>query len=92
MAAPPSGEPGVLRRNAVALGFLAPAAIVLAFWIVYPTCYTVARSFFGTNWPVDRLYSSYGDVIDAYAEIVAPFSEAEQRALFFENAERIFRL
>src|SRR4051812_3608904 len=24
----------------------------------------VERSFFGTNWPVDRLYSDYGDVID----------------------------
>jgi len=36
-----------LRRNAVALGFLAPAAVILAVWIVYPTCYTVARSFFG---------------------------------------------
>ena len=46
-AVPPAGEPGALRRNAVALGFLAPAAIILAVWIVYPTCYTVARSFFG---------------------------------------------
>ena len=46
-AVPPSGEPGALRRNAVALGFLAPAAIILTVWIVYPTCYTVARSFFG---------------------------------------------
>ena len=27
----------------------------------------VERSFFGTNWPVDRLFSSYGDVLDAYA-------------------------
>jgi alpha-glucoside transport system permease protein len=47
VAAPPSGEPGALRRNAVALGFLAPAAIILIVWIVYPTCYTIARSFFG---------------------------------------------
>ena len=27
--------------------FIIPAAIILAVWIVYPTCYTVARSFFG---------------------------------------------
>lgn len=50
------------------------------------------RAFFGTNWPVDRLYSSYGDVLDAYAEIVADLGAAEQRALFAGNAERIFRL
>jgi alpha-glucoside transport system permease protein len=46
-AAPPAGEPGALRRNAVALGFLAPAAILLSVWIIYPTCYTIARSLFG---------------------------------------------
>jgi predicted TIM-barrel fold metal-dependent hydrolase len=52
----------------------------------------VERAFFGTNWPVDRLYSSYGDVLDAYAEIVSGFSDSEQRALFSENARRIFRI
>jgi predicted TIM-barrel fold metal-dependent hydrolase len=50
------------------------------------------RCFFGTNWPVDRLYSSYGDVLDAYAEIIGDLSEAEQRALFSENARRVFRV
>ncbi len=50
------------------------------------------RAFFGTNWPVDRIYSSYGDVLDAYAAIVADFTDAEQRALFAGNAKRIFRI
>ncbi len=50
------------------------------------------RVVFGTNWPVDRLYSSYPDVIDAYAAIIGGFSEAEQRALFAGNAERLFRI
>jgi predicted TIM-barrel fold metal-dependent hydrolase len=50
------------------------------------------RSFFGTNWPVDRLYSSFGDVVDAYATIISDFTEAEQTALFSGNAERIFRI
>jgi predicted TIM-barrel fold metal-dependent hydrolase len=50
------------------------------------------RSFFGSNWPVDRLFSSYGDVVDAYADIVSGFSEAEQRALFSGNANRVFGL
>lgn len=48
------------------------------------------RAFFGTNWPVDRLYSSYGDVVDAYAQIISDFPGAEQRALFSENARRVF--
>ena len=52
----------------------------------------IDRSFFGTNWPVDRLYSSYPDVIDAYAEIIKDFSENDQVKLFSGNAERIFRI
>ena len=62
-------------------------------WVM--TCietFGVERSFFGTNWPVDRLYSSYPDVLDAYAQIISGFSRSEQEALFFANAERIFRI
>jgi predicted TIM-barrel fold metal-dependent hydrolase len=54
--------------------------------------YGTERTFFGTNWPVDRLYSSYGDVLNAYEEIIAGFSEDEQRAMFSGNAERVFRI
>jgi alpha-glucoside transport system permease protein len=38
--------PGRLRRNAVALGFLAPALVMLGVWIVYPAIRTAVRSFF----------------------------------------------
>ena len=52
----------------------------------------VPRVVFGTNWPVDRMYSSYPDVINAYAEIISGFSRDEQTALFSGNAERLFRI
>ncbi len=52
----------------------------------------VERTVFGTNWPVDRLFSSYPDVVDAYASIIADLTPAEQSALFSGNAERIFRI
>lgn len=50
------------------------------------------RCFFGTNWPVDKMYSSYGKVIDAYAEIIGGFSRDERVALFSGNAEKLFRI
>jgi predicted TIM-barrel fold metal-dependent hydrolase len=50
------------------------------------------RAFFGTNWPVDRLFSSYGDVLEAYAELIADHTDEEQRALFSGNARRVFKL
>lgn len=52
----------------------------------------VSRVVFGTNWPVDRMFSSYPDIVDAYATIIAGFAPAEQRAMFSENAERLFRI
>ena len=48
-AAPPAPNQNFFRRNAVAFAFLAPAAILLVVWIVYPTVYTVYRSFFGRD-------------------------------------------
>ncbi len=52
----------------------------------------VDRIVFGTNWPVDRMYSSYPDVVNAYAEIISGYSQGEQVKMFSGNAERIFRI
>lgn len=52
----------------------------------------VERSFFGSNFPVDRLFSTYTDLLNALGEIVNDFSSGEQRALFQKNAERVFRV
>jgi predicted TIM-barrel fold metal-dependent hydrolase len=50
------------------------------------------RVVFGTNWPVDRMFSSYPDLINAYAAIIAGFSRDEQTAMFSGNAEKLFRI
>jgi predicted TIM-barrel fold metal-dependent hydrolase len=52
----------------------------------------VHRCMFGTNWPVDSLYSSYTDLVSAYRAIVASLSAGEQAALLAGNAERIYRI
>lgn len=50
------------------------------------------RAMFASNFPVDRLYSTYEVLWVAFADIVADMSVAEQAALFRENAERIYRI
>ena len=50
------------------------------------------RVVFGTNWPVDRMFSSYPDLINAYAKIISGFAQDEQMAMFSGNAERLFRI
>jgi alpha-glucoside transport system permease protein len=48
-AAPPAPSGGGLRRYAVPLLFLLPAAVLLGIWVVYPAVYTLFRSFFGQS-------------------------------------------
>jgi len=50
------------------------------------------RCMFGSNFPVDRLMSSYARLWDAYAEITAGFSAADREQLFAGTAERIYRI
>lgn len=50
------------------------------------------RCLFASNFPVDRLFSSYAAVWAAYDEITREFSADERAALFCGNAERVYRL
>lgn len=50
------------------------------------------RAMLGTNWPVDRLFGSYVDVVGAYRQVFAGLSGDEQRALFHGTAQRVYRI
>ena len=50
------------------------------------------RCVLGSNWPVDRLYSSYDVIMDLYREYISHLSDAEQATVLSENAARIFKL
>jgi predicted TIM-barrel fold metal-dependent hydrolase len=52
----------------------------------------VDRAMFGSNFPVDRLYSSFDALYGAFETIVASFSESEKGKLFHDNALRAYRL
>lgn len=50
------------------------------------------RVAFGSNFPVDKLYGSYGDVMGSYLEITADFSDSERDAMFHDNAAKFYRI
>ncbi|MFM0140085.1 amidohydrolase family protein [Caballeronia grimmiae] len=52
----------------------------------------VERCMFASNFPVDKLFSSYDDVFNAFKSITANFSAGERTSLFHDNAERVYRL
>lgn len=52
----------------------------------------VDRCMFASNFPVDKLFSSYDAIFDAFKKITIDFSSTERRRLFHDNAERFYRL
>lgn len=50
------------------------------------------RSLVGSNWPLDRIVSSYDAIMDMYRRLVSSLSDSEQAAFLFGNARRIYRL
>jgi len=50
----------------------------------------IGRSMFASNFPVDGLCASFDAIVTGMLAIVQDFSAAEQRALFHDNAIRIY--
>jgi predicted TIM-barrel fold metal-dependent hydrolase len=52
----------------------------------------VKRCMFGTNWPVDRLYSDLPTLVEAYRTLIADLGPVEQRDVLLDNAMRFYRM
>jgi predicted TIM-barrel fold metal-dependent hydrolase len=50
------------------------------------------RCLFGSNFPVEKLWTSYADLIAAYRSAIEPLGEDVARAAFHDTAARIYRL
>lgn len=48
------------------------------------------RVFLGTNWPVERLYSSYSDVVAAYHDALGELGADDRQDVLLRTAERVF--
>ena len=51
-----------------------------------------ARCLFGSNFPVEKLWTRYSDLIAAYRRALEPLGEAVTRAVLHDTASRIYRL
>jgi predicted TIM-barrel fold metal-dependent hydrolase len=50
------------------------------------------RCLFGSNFPIEKLWTGYGELVAAYRAAVADLPEPAQRQVLGENAARIYRL
>ena len=55
-------------------------------------CFGADRSMFGSDFPVGRLWTSFDGIFDGFKAMVRDFSQAEQAALFHDNALRVYRI
>ncbi len=51
-----------------------------------------ARCLFGSNFPVEKLWTGYSDLITAYRSAIEPLGEMVARAAFRDTAARVYRL
>ncbi len=89
-----AAEPNVVVKIS-SLGMLDPSWTVASRrpWVLACVeAFGTDRCFFGSNWPIERLYSSYTDVVAAFRESIAELTPGEQAALLGGNVERIFRV
>ncbi len=54
--------------------------------------FDVDRVMFASNFPVDKLFSSYSDLWHAFVTLTVDYSSTEIAKLFASNAERFYRL
>ena len=52
----------------------------------------VERTIFGSNFPLEKLWCSYADLIGAYKKILSEYPAAAQSAIFHDNGNAFYRL
>jgi predicted TIM-barrel fold metal-dependent hydrolase len=51
-----------------------------------------SRCLFGSNFPIESLWTSYGELVDVFRRCLSRFDAGEQRAVLHDTAERLYRL
>jgi len=50
------------------------------------------RCLFGSNFPIEKLWTSYAELVEAYRHVLSSYDDETQRAVFYGTAERVYRL
>jgi predicted TIM-barrel fold metal-dependent hydrolase len=52
----------------------------------------IERTIYGSNFPLEKLHTSYENFFGIYRKVMAEYTNVEQRAVFHDNAEKFYRL
>jgi predicted TIM-barrel fold metal-dependent hydrolase len=56
------------------------------------TIFGAERCLFGSNFPIEKLWTSYRDLVDAYRTAAARLRPEQRDAIFRTTAARVYRL
>jgi predicted TIM-barrel fold metal-dependent hydrolase len=51
-----------------------------------------ARCLFGSNFPIEKLWTSYGALVEAFHDAAGQFTPEEQQAILHDTAMRVYRI
>jgi predicted TIM-barrel fold metal-dependent hydrolase len=52
----------------------------------------IDRTIYGSNFPLEKLWCSYADLMAAYRKVMSEYSPQDQRKVFHDNAVRFYRI
>jgi predicted TIM-barrel fold metal-dependent hydrolase len=63
-------------------------------WVVRETVdmFGPDRCLFGSNFPIEKLWTDYGSLVSAHRDALASFTPAQQAAMLHDTAARVYRL
>ncbi|APH71921.1 amidohydrolase family protein [Aquibium oceanicum] len=68
------------------------AALISTIYDASMEIFGSERLMFGSNFPIEKLWTSYADLMQAHRAAAEKFSEADQANLFHDTAARVYRL
>jgi len=87
-----SAMAGLAACSNVAVKISGMGAPVREFVLGVLELFGIDRTMFASNYPVDSLRASFATIYAGFEEITRGLREAERRALFHDNALRIYRM
>jgi predicted TIM-barrel fold metal-dependent hydrolase len=54
--------------------------------------FAARRCLFGSNFPIEKLWTSYGDLVGAFLRAASDLSAERRQAIFHDTAQRLYRL
>src|SRR5690606_68843 len=54
--------------------------------------FSAKRCLYGSNFPIEKLWTTYGDLMNAFLRAASDLSAGRQKAIFHDTAKRVYRL